>query len=97
MSIERDLTRGARAKQLLEDPLLTEAFESVEKALHDKWANAPISDRDGQHELLLMLKLMRDVRANLEHALADGNFAADKLKHLNRHLTPAEFSAANYR
>lgn len=96
MSIERDLTRGAHAKRLLDDPLLTEAFESVERAIHDKWASAPLSDRDGQHELLVMLKLMRDVRANLEHALADGNFAADKLKQLNRNQSPAEF-AANYR
>lgn len=97
MTLERDLTRGAHAQRLLEDTLLTEAFENVEKAIHEKWANAPLSDRDGQHELLLMLKLLRDVRANLEHALADGKFAADKLKHMNRNLSPAEFSAANYR
>lgn len=94
MSIENDLTRGARAKSLLEDELLTEAFTNVESAIHEKWANAPLSDREGQHELLLMLKLLRDVRANLEQALADGTFAADKLKHLQRDMTPREFRAA---
>ena len=94
MSIEQAITRGAHAKRLLEDQMLTEAFENVEKAIHEKWASAPLSDRDGQHELLLMLKLMRDVRANLEQAVADGNFAADKLKHLQRDLTPSQFRAA---
>jgi hypothetical protein len=94
MTIEKDLDRASRAKRLLEDPLLSESFELVRRAIHEKWEAAPIADLSGQHELLLMLKLLSDVRANLEQAIADGVMAADKLKHLNRHITPAEFRAA---
>lgn len=94
MTIEKDLERGAHAKRLLEDPLLSEAFALVRHAIHDKWENAPLADIHGQHELLLMLKLLSDVRGNLEQAIADGVMATDKLKHLNRNITPAEFKAA---
>lgn len=97
MSIERDLERGAHADRLLKDVMLSEAFDNVRKAIHERWEHAPLSDREGQHELLLMLRLLNDVRSNLEQAVADGNFAADKLKHLQRNQTPAEWRASNYR
>ena len=91
MKIEQQLERGARAKQLLEDPLFNEAFTLVAQAIHEKWESAPLMDRDGAHELKLMLKLLADVRANIELALSDGQMAADKLKHLKRDQTPSEF------
>jgi hypothetical protein len=94
VTIESDLTRGARAQQLLTDPLLTEAFTLVAQAIHEKWENAPLSDKEGAHELKLMLKLLSDVRANLEMAVHDGRMAQEKLKHLSRNPTPAEFNAA---
>jgi len=93
VKIEQRLERGARAKQLLDDPLLLEAFASVRQAIHDKWEAAPLADRDGKHELHLMLKLLTDVKANIELFLADGQMAADKLKHLKREQSPAEHSA----
>lgn len=94
MKIEEQLARGAKAKQLLDDPLFNEAFELVGKAIHEKWEHAPLSDKDGAHELKLMLKLLADVRANIELALSDGQMAADKLKHLKRDQTPAEWRAS---
>lgn len=66
------IERGDRAAKLLGDPLLSDAFAAVEAAIHDQWAATPVRDRDGAHELRLMLKLLRDVRANLERAVADG-------------------------
>jgi hypothetical protein len=94
MSIEHDLERGAHAKRLLDDTLLTEAFNLVRQALLDKWEASPLADVQGQKELRYQLHLLASVRANLELALSDGNMAADKLRHINRHPTPAEFSSA---
>jgi hypothetical protein len=48
----------------------------------------------GAHELKLMLKLLSDVRANLEQAVMDGKLAAAELKTQRRELSPAEFRAA---
>ena len=91
MNLERDLDRGQRAERLLQDPMLNEAFSLVETAIHQAWASAPIRDREGQHELKLQLKLLGDVRANLEQALQDGKLAASELKRINTSISPAQW------
>jgi hypothetical protein len=92
LSLATDVERGQRADRLLQDPLLIEAFALVRTAIIDKWEQTPVRDKDGAHELKLMLKLLGDVRANLEQALADGKLAAAELQiQARRELTPAEF------
>lgn len=94
MNIREDIDRGAKAEKLLSDEMLVEAFELVRAAIIEKWESAPMRDRDGAHELKLMLKLLGDVRANLEQAVNDGKLAAAELKQQKRReLSPAEFSA----
>jgi hypothetical protein len=89
---EADITRGAKAQALLQNPLFAEGFESVEKAIHEQWSACPIRDRDGAHELRLMLKLLHDVRSVFELAVQDGKLAADELRRLNEKvLTPKQW------
>ena len=64
--------RAERAKRLLDDPMLLEGFEAVRTAIVQRWEQAPIRDKDGAHELKLMLKLLGDVRAALVEAVNDG-------------------------
>jgi hypothetical protein len=95
LSLEGDVDRGIAADRLLKDPMLNEAFALVRSAILEKWEATPLRDKEGAHELKLMLKLLGDVRANLEQALADGKLAAEELKQqARRELTPAEFKAA---
>lgn len=95
MSLKEELNRGIKAEKLLKDETLTEAFDLVRKAIHEQWESSPIRDKDGAHELKLMLKLLGDVRANLEQALTDGKLAAAELQRQSqRTQSPAEFSTA---
>lgn len=95
MSLGADLERAQRAERILNDPTFDEAFKLVSAAIHEQWESAPIRDKDGAHELKLMLKLLGDVRANLERAIADGKLAAHELQKYNsRVLSPAEFNRA---
>lgn len=94
MSLREDLDRGIKAEKLLGDPLLVEAFDLVSRAIHERWEQCPLRDREGAHELKLQLKLLGDVRANLEQAISDGKLAAIELKTQNAALSPAEFRAA---
>lgn len=80
MRLEEQIQRGTKADALLTDPDLSAAFDSVRQAILDKIEQAPLRDADGVHQLRLMLKLLRDVRANLETAVRDGKMAAHKLK-----------------
>lgn len=91
MSIEADLDRAARAQAILNNPTYQESFELVRQAIHEQWEATPVRDRDGAHELKLMLKLLGDVRANLDRAIADGKLAAHELEFRRRTAKLADF------
>ena len=97
MSTESDITAGNRAQRLLEDEILTKAFDDVRLAIIERWENAPIRDVEGQHELKLMLRILSDVRGNLELAVHNGKLVAEELRMQKRNLTPAEWRALNPR
>lgn len=88
MSLDTDLLEGQQAHNLLTNPAFDKAFADVEQAILQGWANAPIRDKEAQHELKLMHKLLRDVRANLERAVADGKMAAAELQRTQERRNP---------
>lgn len=90
MSLDEELRLGVEAQRLLDDPTLTKAFVDVETAIHHRWASSPVRDKDGQYELRLMLKLLGDLRANLEQAVADGKMAANELKITEQRQSPIQ-------
>lgn len=92
MTPELSLERAGKAEKLLNDSMLMEAFEMVRAQILTNIENAPIRDRDGVHEMQLMLKLLRGVRVNLEQAVRDGKVVIATLEQ-KRRLAPAEFSA----
>jgi hypothetical protein len=81
MSLDADLDRASRAKALLDNPTLQEAFALVAQAIHEAWEAAPVRDTEGQQILKLELKLLANVKAQLELAIADGKKAAFELDH----------------
>ena len=66
------IERGARAKALLEDALFKEAFEGVRAAIIDRIERCPLNDSATAEDLRRCMRLLRDVRANLEVAVQDG-------------------------
>lgn len=64
--------RAERAKQLLSDVVLKEAFAEVRAGLVSQLEAASASDRDIQHEIALMLKLLQKLRGQLERYIQDG-------------------------
>ncbi len=66
------LGRAARAKALLADETLTDAFASVKRAIFERIEACPIKDTETAENLRKCLKLLNDVRANLEVAVNDG-------------------------
>lgn len=81
MEAKKEIQRGEAAEQLLRNELLQEAFAMVESGIIEQWKAAPIRDREGQHELKLMLKLLGDVRGYIKEVANTGKLArigADK-------------------
>ncbi len=84
MSDQDVIDRAKRAEKLLNDQTFKEAFGHVEKALHDAWANAPVRDKEGAHEIKLMLKLLRDVKASIEQSVVSGKATIHRLEEKRR-------------
>lgn len=82
------LARAAKAKSLLDDPLLSEAFGLAEKAIFDKFRGAP---DDAQviraKQLLTALTLVRRI---LEQAVSDGKVAERTLEDERRGVSYLE-------
>lgn len=72
MNREEILDNAAQAQSLLDQPAFKKAFSDLENAITEQWKACPLRDKDGAHELKLMFKLLRDLRANLEQAISAG-------------------------
>jgi len=75
MTDRSDIDKGIKAEALLNDPVLIGAFDGVRDAILRQIEQAPMRDREGVHELKLMLKLLQDVKANLNKAAQDGKLS----------------------
>lgn len=83
-NLAHEMGRGARAEALLNDEIIKDAFDTVEKAIVDKWRDSPVGDREGQHELRLMLKAFLDVKKNIEEHVRTGKLATAQFNEENR-------------
>lgn len=75
MSPEEELRRGVLAESLLGNELYKESWQEVRSAIIQAWEKAPIRDKEGQNELKLMLKLLTDVKKNVEQVVSTGKMA----------------------
>lgn len=75
MEPPEELRRGELARQVIENEIYAEAWQSVRDGIIHAWESAPIRDKEGQNELKLMLKLLTDVRRNVETVMNTGKMA----------------------
>jgi hypothetical protein len=78
------MERAAKARDLLENSELTHAFQAVRESLLKRFEECPIRDREGQHEIKLMLKLLEDVRANLHSVVSNGKVIEYRISMLEK-------------
>lgn len=79
MTPDELIIRAERAKQLLAEPLIVEAFKRLESDVFEAWAKTGIRDKEGQHELLLMIQTARKFRAIFEQIVITGEIEAKNL------------------
>ncbi len=66
------MTREERAKALLEDDLLQEAFETLKNELMDRWEHSSTTESDAREQIWLGLQLLARIRRHLETILETG-------------------------
>ena len=75
----KDRDAGYRAKTVIDDPAFQAAYKAVRDAIVESWEQCPIRDREGAHELKLMLKIHKDIEGHLRKAVEQGVFATKEL------------------
>lgn len=81
--LRKDLTRGDRAKQLMEDPLVQEAINKIEQTLIEAWQNSHANDHEGRNNAYLMQRLLKNFKSEFERAIGTGKVAKKQLLNTN--------------
>jgi hypothetical protein len=80
LTAQDKIQRAQNVDRILKDEEFKAAFENTRQAIFLKIEQTPIRDTDGLAQLRLCLKLLSDVRANLERILNDGKVAEFNIK-----------------
>lgn len=68
--------RAAAAKQLLENPLMVEAFANVRNAAIEAWTETSVLDAQKREMAWMTVKVLDRVKGELENVIVNGKIAA---------------------
>jgi len=74
------LERASLAKVILDNPVYVESWEAVREAIVAGIEKTPLSDTQTAERLRVCLKLLKDVRLNLELMFNQGKIVSFKLE-----------------
>ena len=72
--------RGLRAEALLQNELIAEAFEVLDRRIYDAFKAAPSRDAEAREYLAKLLHVARDFRAYFEETVLLGENAAARIR-----------------
>lgn len=82
--LEADVIRARRAAELQGDEVLQAAHSQIEADLLQSLLTSPQRDKEGQLELVALLKLNRRYRESLRRTIEQGKVATERLSFLKR-------------
>jgi hypothetical protein len=81
-TLERTAARAVRAEALLDDELLSDAFDKLERNYIAAWRATTVDDAAGREKLFLAINIVGKVRDHLASVIANGKLARAELKEL---------------
>ncbi|MCU0298027.1 MAG: hypothetical protein MUF33_05845 [Candidatus Nanopelagicales bacterium] len=81
MDLIEQQTRGTEAQMLLDNRILTEALDAIEKEVFDQWMTCPARDKDGKEALWQLAKTAQKFRGILTGYIETGKLATEQMKH----------------
>jgi ABC-type thiamine transport system ATPase subunit len=78
--------RAVTAQQLLDNPVLQEAFQSLDTDLMNQLQHVKLDDKDGHTRLVMALQINNAVRRQLWQLIQDGAIATESLKLRGRRI-----------
>ena len=82
--LQRDVVRGARAKALMDDELLQEAFARLEADYIAAWRTSPARDTDARERLWQAVNVLGKIKDHIACVAAGGRLAQRQLDELTK-------------
>jgi CRISPR/Cas system-associated protein Csm6 len=83
IQLQQDTNRAARAKALLDNELLQEAFKNLEESYINAWRVTKHDDELGREKLFLAVNVIGKVKEHLLSIVANGKLAQAELNKLH--------------
>lgn len=80
MTLEEQVRRAEKARQLFEDPLLKETLDTMEREVMEAWMTCPVRDVEGRETLWRMAVTTRKFRDMLRGTAESGKLAAREIR-----------------
>jgi hypothetical protein len=80
LKLRHDMNRGGQAAQLLDNPMLVEAFQSLEEIYLVTWKATGVLDTDRREKLWLAVQVVGKVRRHLQETLSSGQLASRQIE-----------------
>lgn len=77
--LREERARGEHARQILDDPLIREAFDKIEATITDAWKSSRADEEEQRRNAYLTLRLLNNLRAEFTRAVSTGELAAKQL------------------
>jgi len=78
--LEKEKRKGEHAGRLLQDELLKEILDDLEKQIIDKWEQTPARDKEAREELWLFYVAAKKLRNTLQSCFETGEMAKLQLE-----------------
>jgi len=80
LDLTKQISRGQRAKELLEDPLLQDSLKAIRNKLDTEWKNSPLRDVEGREKIFFLVKAIDELEAMLISEMETGKLASQQIK-----------------
>ena len=89
LALNKAAERGARAQRLLEDDLLVEAFETLDRDYSRAWRATAARDTDARERLWQAVQVVAKVRDHLIRVVNGGTLAQRQINELADRKKPS--------
>lgn len=90
MTPEETMARAEAARRLLDDPMLQDAFKTLEAECIDQWKKAPARDHEGREWIWMLLQATQRLEGLFRGYIESGRLASENLKIAEQHKRFAE-------
>lgn len=73
--LDQEIRAGLNSRRILEDPDFKRAFSVIESTLIERIRQVPMADRNTQHELVLSVQLLNQLKNHFQTVIDTGKMA----------------------